>query len=1198
MRLYRWAFGGKLFVLFLGVALFGIALAGIADRAAHWRGTVPAVLALLLGTFLIAVSLRGFHTVRILPFRNLSGGAERDKMEQVAVGFAELLDLELRRIRDLVTQEPFHQPADVLNPASGRGKTIQVTLSRVPFRTGVAVAGLGAEIKPTEVGTVALGPFKLQVGAVITLFARILGQAMRGSLVQNRGMLVVVASRSGGRNQSWTEQTPIDGDLCRAGAVLARKLAHRIQLEQPKGHAVGADVHSFEMLVDGLECYDHFLHKGDLQYLDRAEQHFRAALVHSPQYAAAYHNLGTVKSEQDRVGAAIGLPVSTVTENAATRLWWQAIDLDPDLAPARFQLTRTYLDRAADKKTDSGDRDLLLAQAVQSALATEVGADHSTEGALAAYWLGLSLLRQAHNRAVRRGRGRRRQVLTEVSLANRLLRHAMQYLYDERARRLVAGNEQSSVRPLADRIASVYLEQAACERELARLRSGPSQKWHRAKAERHQQAALKWGANTGEIEAKIGKLIEDSAQDPGYQDKALDRYISALTMDPRQSDALKAMARLTSDLEWIGGFRTDAITVAAHRNPDDPEPWLMLSRALQLEGDTVGALGLAGIALTQHPKGTDLHQSMNVLFKALESSPPARPGSRAAAPGTAYYAYLPDLSHADLLAAPDPSWDRRPRERWVRAWARANTATLDLNRSTSRERLEAAITEIEYLLDTWSAELPELRFVSRQLGLLHLALATAHSASDAERRHLARAAACLGEAVDTELPGNVPMPLLWQVEHAEVQASLGDSQQSVEHQQAADLLHQGAIDTYTQALERQPVRMTIRTDFEVIELAGDPPHLPAHARAFAGRGQVYAAQGRAADALPDCLDALRLAPLYAYPRFTLAGLYRELSQYELAEQHLRRLVDLLQAGSERDRARCELAYTYRQQAETRSGKERQQLLEKALHELTTITREPGPHRAFDPGVQEETAEILHLLGRTKAAIVALRAALAADRGGVGEARRLDRLAELLTEEECPDAVLQALEEARTACTKELTRNVGTDDERQLRSRRVMVTMRQAAYLAEQGIRLDHAQRLANDELRRAQHARLDAGQLADCEDTCGWIAYRRGRFDEAIPHFEAALDRSGGNATEWAHLALSLEARAAGANGTRHNRHRHEDDLNRARDIWQQIVDKFPNGLVAATTAGQHLQRLPERPHPPMPLVANPLITPSPSAPP
>ncbi|MFC9328720.1 hypothetical protein [Kitasatospora sp. NPDC057015] len=1185
IQLFRWAFGGKLIVLFLGMTLFGLSLAGIVDRAAHWRGTLPAVLALLLGVFLIAVSLRGFRTVRILPFRNLVGGAGRDDVEQVAVGFAELLDRELGRIRDLVTQEPFHQPADVLNPASGRGETMLVTLSRVPFRTGVAAAGLGAEIKPTEVGTVALGPFKLQVGAVLTLFARLLGQAMQGSLVQNQGMLVAVAAKSGGRGQSWTAQTEVDGDPCRAGAVLARELAHRIQLEQPKGHAVGADVHSFEMLVDGLECYDHFLHEGDLQYLDRAEQHFRAALVHSPRYAAAYHNLGTVKSEQDRVRAAIGLPVSPATENAASRLWRQAIDLDPDLAPARFQLTRTYLDRAA-REQDVDRRDLLLAQAVQSARAAEVGADQPRERTLAAYWLGLALLRQARSRAVRRGRARRRQVLAEVSEANRLLRRATEYLFDERARRLVAGGEEAGVRPVADRIASVCLEQAECERELARLRSVRGRARHLARAERHQQAALKWGANTGEIEARIGRLIEDSAEGRDYRDEALSRYLSALTMDPRQPNALKAMAHITSGLRWSEETATGAFTVAAHQDPDDPEPWLMLARARRCEQDVVGALGLAGIALTQHPEDTHLRSSVSAFVADLESSPPARRTGRAIVPGTAYYAHLPDLSDEDLLAEPDPHADpdRRPRERWVRAWARANAAASDLDRSANRARLGAAVSEIEHLRDTWSVELPELRLVSRQLGLLHLQLATAHSASEVERRHLARAADCLHEAVATELPGDVPRPLLWRVEHAEIQAALGDSQRGVWHRPEAARLHQAAIDAYTLALERQPLSMTIETGSEVIELVGEPPNLPTHARALAGRGQVYAAKGRASDAVPDCQDALRLAPLYAYPRFTLAGVYRELAQYELAEQHLRRLVELLQVGAERDRARCQLAATYRQQAETRSGEERRRLLERALHELAVITREPGPHRAFDAGVQEEEAEVLHLLGRTKDAVVALRAALAAGGSCPGDARRHDRLAELLAEEECPEAVVQALEDAGTACAHELARSRGTDDEMPLRARMVMLTMRQAQYLADQGTRLDQANLLAEGALQRARRARLDSGQLADCEDACGWIAYRRARFDEAIAHFEAALDTSRGKSGEWAHLALSLEARAAGANGSRPERQRRVDDLNRARDIWQQIIERFPHSPEAATAA-EHLRRLPDRPHAPMPLV-------------
>ncbi|MFD0574277.1 hypothetical protein ACFQ0T_39965 [Kitasatospora gansuensis] len=434
-RLIGSAFLGFNTILFLvALGLLALSLTGLINKALHWSGVVPALLAL----FLLAISFRGFRTIRILPFRNLVGGTGHDQLEQVAVGFAELLDREIRRIRDLVTQEPFHQPADVLSPASERGETVQISLSRVPFRTGVAATGLGTDVKVTEVGTLALGPFKLQVGAVLTLLARMLGRAMQGSLVQVDGKLVAVATQSGGKTQTWTAETDIEGDLCRAGARLARLLAHYIQLQQPKASAIGADIHSFEMLVDGLECYQYFLHEGDLQYLDRAEQHFRNALVHSPRYAAAYHNLGTVKSEQDRVRREIGLPVSAATANAAARLWRQAVDLDPGLAPARFQLTRTYLDQAKDEP-DPISRSQLLEQAVQSARGAVVRrtGGHPNEQTLAWYWLGMALLREARARPLD-GRHLRRQARRDVAKASRYLRRTEHDLCDERARRLVA----------------------------------------------------------------------------------------------------------------------------------------------------------------------------------------------------------------------------------------------------------------------------------------------------------------------------------------------------------------------------------------------------------------------------------------------------------------------------------------------------------------------------------------------------------------------------------------------------------------------------------------------------------------------------------------------------------------------------------------------------------------------------------------
>ncbi|GAA1139523.1 hypothetical protein GCM10009664_05120 [Kitasatospora gansuensis] len=231
------------------------------------------------------------------------------------------------------------------------------------------------------------------------------------------------------------------------------------------------------------------------------------------------------------------------------------------------------------------------------------------------------------------------------------------------------------------------------------------------------------------------------------------------------------------------------------------------------------------------------------------------------------------------------------------------------------------------------------------------------------------------------------------------------------------------------------------------------------------------------------------------------------------------------------------------------------------------------------------AEILHLMGRTSDAIVALRAGIGAVGRQPGDARRRGRLAELLAEREGPEVVLRELEDARTACAHELAQSANTDAEQILREQSVMLATRLVLFLADHGIALHEAQLLADGTLDSARQTRLSLSRLAECEDACGWVAYREGKFGEAIHHFEAALDYSGGDALEWAHLALGLEAKSA-ANGTRNARRTKLEDLNRARDVWQQLLERFPDSTWAAR-AEEHLGRIPERPHAPMPLVTN-----------
>lgn len=125
-----------------------------ATRSDPFRKMSPALWgSIALAGVLLAAALCRSRPVRILPFKDLADGDGTGPAADVAAGFAELLDSEIRRIVELVRQEPFMTPADVLNPAGRRGERVRRSSAREPFKTGVAATGLPGDIKPTAVGT-------------------------------------------------------------------------------------------------------------------------------------------------------------------------------------------------------------------------------------------------------------------------------------------------------------------------------------------------------------------------------------------------------------------------------------------------------------------------------------------------------------------------------------------------------------------------------------------------------------------------------------------------------------------------------------------------------------------------------------------------------------------------------------------------------------------------------------------------------------------------------------------------------------------------------------------------------------------------------------------------------------------------------------------------------------------------------------
>ncbi|MFD5122701.1 tetratricopeptide repeat protein [Streptomyces sp. NPDC058385] len=1132
------------FLLVTAASLVGLA-ALTATGGDPFRKMTPAVwIVLALALILLAAGFCRSRPVRILPFKNLAGDNGTGPAATVAAGFAELLDSEIRRIAELVRQEPFMTPADVLNPAGQRGEMVRWSSARVPFKTGVAATGLLADIKPTEVGTVTLGPLKLQVGTMLTWVERLFGTTLQGSLVEADGVQQVVASQSGLRGgPTWSAQVRIDADVRRADGRLARELAHRIELERPGAADSGADVDSFQRLVDGLESYQSFQQEGVLQYLDEAEDHFRAALAHSPAYAAAYHNLGLVYREQRRVRAEIGLAVSEAVGSGPVLMWQKAVALDPTLTPARVQLARAFLERADHPGVNADKRAELLEQAVQSARSAlkQPSGTHHMEGALAAYWLGEALLKQGDHQQPRKRRGRSDHMVREALCC---FRRAERELIEERARRLVLEGDTTAVRPLTGRIAQVVRLESECWLQLAGSASSLVRRYRVMRAKRRVRAAIRWAPELPELHALQGRILLQS----GRTGLARLAYMEALQRDPQNHHVTPADLGEFTAMGTKGEAKklaSDLFILNAHKNPDDAMAWLLLA---WVAPDMSAARSLAGKALALEPGREDVLWIVDKRW----SSPKSTPGTT--------------------------RWENRFTRRWAQAWADAREA----QQTGDKDRLRGALHNVEKLRGEHSR--PEVSFIAREIGLLHASLASMIRPSDEERAHWRAAVSHLTKAVEGELPWAVEKPPLWYVELADAHAALADSQSNAGRDGDASDNYEQAISNYSLATERSPktVRPRYRTRLRgrerFTELTAEQPDLPTRARATAGRAAVYASQGSVGDAVRDCRDALKLAPLYAYPRFTLALLYRDQrAQYDLADETLLRLIELLPAGAQRDLARLELARTYRKQAAASPDGDSGRLLDRAREELIKATREASLSEDLEACMHEELATVLDLLGRASEAIVALRA-IDGTLQRPDAAQHHERIAHLMARGEQPCEVERELIAAQEACSARLDRSHGADEEQALRAALVTLKARLAMFYAEQGIQLKKAHRMAKSALKSAP-GNLDPGGLAVCEGASGWVAYREGRVREAVPLLEKAVEHSVGDAQEWAHLALALEARSVSRRGHKYK------DLDRARDIWQQILEHCPRSP-AAEQARHHLDLLPQHLHPPRPLAS------------
>lgn len=133
----RFRQGGGLLIL-VAAALTVIALLGLLDRL---TGELSAVQGVALGLAVLIVTGRWVRrrTVRILPFANLVAGEPKARLDPVAAGLADELDIELRRIGRLSAGSAFAVVRDLYS--QGLERTQKPPLQPVAGKLGSGSCG-------------------------------------------------------------------------------------------------------------------------------------------------------------------------------------------------------------------------------------------------------------------------------------------------------------------------------------------------------------------------------------------------------------------------------------------------------------------------------------------------------------------------------------------------------------------------------------------------------------------------------------------------------------------------------------------------------------------------------------------------------------------------------------------------------------------------------------------------------------------------------------------------------------------------------------------------------------------------------------------------------------------------------------------------------------------------------------------------
>ncbi|MGH3924464.1 MAG: hypothetical protein ACRDTT_16660, partial [Pseudonocardiaceae bacterium] len=340
-------------------------------------------LALLLVALLLVFATRQRRSTVILPFRNLTGDQAYDALAQ---GFAERLELEIRRINRLRTEAAPFQYEGINAPARAPGIAPGVTKAG-----GLETAsGVGSDGALGEVATLDMAGIRLPLGALIRGISR--APTISGGVLEVNGKLRLVGDHTGrrrGKWEVWSEDLFQDGDWDQVLAALARELAYRMVWDTLGEPSSGADWRSFRELIEGLDHYERYLRDRLLGHLELAEQRLLAAVAISPRFTSAYYNLGVIHEERARARLLLGqdrgaLQTMAGAMDVAMEWYQRALAIDPGMTEARIQLARGHFERRE------------LDQAIESArLAVAIASSRGLPCPGARHWLGRCLAASA-----------------------------------------------------------------------------------------------------------------------------------------------------------------------------------------------------------------------------------------------------------------------------------------------------------------------------------------------------------------------------------------------------------------------------------------------------------------------------------------------------------------------------------------------------------------------------------------------------------------------------------------------------------------------------------------------------------------------------------------------------------------------------------------------------------------------------------